>query len=184
MDHGFVARKAVHLSAPLFLVYYMLPSPLWQDGPTREAGLLVAFSLTMAFELSRLVMGFRVPGMRDYEAQQISAGAWAAIALTLALLFFPLELTAPIIIGMAFVDPLIGLVRRTRWFPWLPYALHLAIMLGVLSLFFPLTLWIIMVSMAISAIAIAAESIRTSYVDDDFLMIVLPLIGLSLLIGV
>ncbi len=47
-----------------------------------------------------------------------------------------------------------------------------------------MTLWIIMVSMAISAIAIAAESIRTSYVDDDFLMIVLPLIGLSLLIGV
>lgn len=184
MDPGHIARKIVHISAPLFLVYYLLPSPLWPDGPSREVGLLLAFMFAMAFELARLVLGFHVPGMRDYEADQVSAGAWAAMALTFAFLFFPLEQAAPVVIGMALIDPLIGLVRRTRWYPWLPYGLHLTIMLAVLGCFIPLDLKMIVVSMAISAIAIVAESIKTSFVDDDFLMIALPLVSLSLLMSV
>lgn len=184
MDLGFVARKAVHISAPLFLVYYAFPTPLWPGGIPRESGLLLALALAMGFELTRLVLGFRVPGMREYEAEQMSAGAWAAIAITFAFLFFPLEMSAPVIVGMALVDPVISILRRTKWYPWLPYALHVAIMITVLSLFLQLDLRVLLVSLATSALAIAAEGIKTRYVDDDFLMIALPLIGLAALLSV
>jgi hypothetical protein len=184
MDFGFVARKAVHISAPLFLVYYVFPTPLWPGGISRESGLLLALALAMAFELARLVLGFRVLGMREYEAEQMSAGAWSAIALTFALLFFPLEMSAPVIVGMALLDPIIGILRKTKWYPWLPYALHVAIMVVVLSFFLQLDLRILLISLATSAMAVAAEGIKTRYVDDDFLMIALPLIGLAILLSV
>lgn len=184
MDLGFVARKAVHICAPLFLVYYFLPTPLWPGGISRESGLLLALALAMAFELSRLVLGFRVPGMREYEAEQMSAGAWAAIALTFAFIFFPLEMAAPVIAGMAIVDPVISVLRRTKWYPWLPYLMHAVVMITALSLLLQLDLRVVLISLATSAMAIAAEGIKTRYVDDDFLMIALPLIGMAALMNV
>jgi hypothetical protein len=183
MDYGNIARRIVHLSAPAFLVYYYLPSPLWEGGPTPQVALLATLVIVLTFELVRLVRGFKVPGMRSYEKEQISAGAWAGIALTVAFLFFPVQYAAPVIVGMALVDPVIGKVRRTRWYPWGPYLFHLAIMITVLALFLPLDLWTVIVAAITSALALGAEGIKTSYVDDDFLMIVVPLIGLALLMS-
>lgn len=184
MEPGAVLRRIVHLSTPVFLVYYFLPSPLWPGGPTKEVGLLLALAATMTFELARLLLDIRVPGMRPYEADQISAAAWAGIALTFSFLLFPIELTAPVLFGMALVDPLIGKVRRTSWYPWLPYAIHLAIMLTVLAVLVPLNPRWLVAAAATSAVAIAAEGIKTQYVDDDFLMVVVPLLAFYLMTGV
>lgn len=184
MEREAILRRIVHLSTPVFLVYYFLPSPLWPGGPSKEVGLLLALIATMVFELVRLLRGFRVPGLRPYESEQISAAAWAAIALTFSFLLFPIELTAPVIFGMALVDPVISMVRRTKWYPWLPYALHLAIMLAVLGLLVPLDARWVIASAAASVAAIAAEGVKTSYVDDDSLMIVVPLLVLFILVSV
>jgi hypothetical protein len=173
----------VHISTPVFLVYYFLPSPLWEGGPSKEASLLLALAATMAFELARLLLKIRVPGMRPYEVDQISAAAWAGIALTFSFLFFPIELTAPVIFGMALVDPVIGAVRRSKWYPWLPYAMHLLIVVAVLAVLVQLDLRWLIAAAVTSAAAIAAEGIKTSYVDDDMLMIVVPLVVLYVLAG-
>ena len=69
MEHGVILRKLVHISAPVFLLYYFLPSPLWTGGPSKEVALLVVFAATMGFELARLLLGFRVLGMREYESE-------------------------------------------------------------------------------------------------------------------
>jgi hypothetical protein len=181
MDYGALARRMVHISAPFFLVYYFLPSPLWPGGPTREVGLLLIMIAALLFELARLLIGFKVPGMRWYEAEQMSAGAWAAVALTVAFLFFPFSYSAAVIIGMAVVDPLISKVRGTGWYPYVPFLVHLAIVLTVFVLILPLSAQLVLAGVVTSAIAIAAESIKTRYVDDDFLMIVVPLVGLTLI---
>lgn len=178
-DKGALIRKAVHLSTPLFLVYYFLPSPLWPGGPPRELGLLALLAGVLVFEAVRLWRGLRVLGMRRYEQQQISAAAWAALGLALAFLLFPFEYSAPVVAGMAWVDPLIAAVRRTRWFPGLPLAAHLFIMMAGLALLTPFTAEIILAGIAASMLAIAAESYKTKYVDDDFLMIAVPLLGLG-----
>jgi len=57
-------------------------------------------------------------------------------------------------------------------------------MLAVLALLVPLDLrWAIAAAVA-SAAAIAAEGIKTSYVDDDFLLIVVPLLVLFAAVSV
>lgn len=176
MEPSAIFRRTVHLSTPVFLVYYFLPSPLWPEGPPKEIGLLTILAATMAFELVRLLVGFKVPGLRPYESDQMSAAAWTSVALTFSFLFFPMELTAPVIFGMALVDPAISMLRRSRWYPWLPYAMHLTIMVAVLALLVPVDLrWFIAAAIA-SGAAVASEAVKTRYVDDDFLMIVVPLV--------
>ena len=93
-------------------------------------------------------------------------------------------MAAPVIAGMAFVDPAISVLRRTKWYPWLPYLMHAAVMITALSLLLQLDLRVVLISLATSAMAIAAEGIKTRYVDDDFLMIALPLIGMAALMNV
>jgi len=179
MDRDVKIRRAVHLSAPLFLVYYFLPSPLWAGGPPREAGLLVVLVAVVVFELLRLRLGFRVPGMRGYERRQVSAAAWAAVALAIAMLFFPLDLAAPAVVGMALVDPLISYLRRTRWYPWVPLAVHFLLVLAILLLFHPISPRVVAAAVTAAVLGVGAEAIKTRYVDDDFLMIVVPLLGLA-----
>lgn len=183
MEHSSILRRTVHLSAPVFLVYYFLPSPLWYGGPPKEIGLLTVLAATMTFELARLLIGFKVPGLRPYESDQMSAAAWTSVALTFSFLFFPIELTAPVIFGMALVDPAISILRRTRWYPWLPYAMHLTVMLLVLALLVPVDLRWLFAATVVSGAAVASEAVKTRYVDDDFLMIVVPLLVFFLTAG-
>ena len=49
MEPSAVLRRIVHLSTPVFLLYYFLPSPLWGGGPQKEVGLLLALVATLAF---------------------------------------------------------------------------------------------------------------------------------------
>lgn len=183
MDREAKIRRAVHLSAPLFLVYYFLPSPLWAGGPSREIGLVVILGAVLVFELLRLRLGLKVPGMRGYERYQLSAAAWAAMAMTVAMLFFPLDLAAPAVVGMALVDPLISRLRRTRWYPGAPLAVHFLLVLAILLLFHPLSVRVVFAAAVAAALAVGAEAVKTRYVDDDFLMIVVPLVGLAAVMG-
>jgi len=176
-------RRAVHLSAPAFLVYYLLPSPLWTGGPPREVALLAVLAVVMIFELLRLLYDIQVPGMRDYEQERISAMAWAAIALAIAMLFFPPGLTAPAVVGMALIDPLISHLRQTHWYPWVPLATYFLLVLTILILFYSLSPTVMLTAALASLLAVGVEAIRTRYVDDDFLMIIIPLLGMALVMA-
>ncbi len=118
--------------------------------------------------------------MREYEANQVSAAAWAGVALTTTFLFFPLELAAPALVGMAIVDPLISIIRRTRMYPIVPIIIYFLIALVLMSALLEPSLKIAVGSAIASIIAVAAEYPKSSLVDDDFLMIVAPLVGLAI----
>lgn len=185
MEKGALLRKVVHVSAPAFLIYYYLPDPLWDGGPEKQVALLFVFISALVFELLRLALGFKVMGMRWYEKDQISAGAWAAIGITFAFLFFPIEYAAPALIGMAWIDPLIGVLRskKSRMNPWLPLLLYFLLATTVLSIFLGLTWRTVIASIAGAIVAIIAEGVKTRYVDDDFLMLAAPLITFALILG-
>ncbi|NLI74644.1 MAG: hypothetical protein GX369_07775 [Euryarchaeota archaeon] len=182
MDREATFRRIVHLSAPLSLIYYYLPSPIWSGGPTREFGLLFLLLIVLIVESLRLLIGFHVPGLRNYEKKRISAGAWAAIAMTFTMLFFPLSIAAPAITGMAIIDPLISAIRNTRWYPWIPMISYFLLAISLLSLFYPLSSRIIFAAAIGSFLAIGSEALRCRRVDDDFLMIVIPLLGMAAVI--
>lgn len=179
MDREARLRRVIHLSAPLYLIYYALPSPLWHEGPPREVGLLAVLATVLLVEMFRLHFGFRVPGLRGYEGKRLSAGAWAAIGMAFAMLFFPMSLAAPAIAGMAFIDPLISALRRTSWYPWVPLLAGLLLALAILLLFYPPSIRVAAAAAVASVLAVGVEALRCRRVDDDFLMVVVPLLGMA-----
>jgi hypothetical protein len=179
MDLGHWTRRLVHVCAPLLLVYYLIPEEIY--GVNKQIGLIVVLAIILAFEAIRLWRSWTFLGLRDYEAGRISAFAWASIGLTFTFLFFPLELAAPAVTGMALTDPLIGELRRhqSNLYPLLPSVFYFVL---VLAIFFALIGWswqVLLASLVGTVLAIWVERIRIKYVDDDFLMIVVPLLGMA-----
>jgi len=181
MDKGHVLRRLVHMMAPLSLVYYVLPDPLWPGAPSNQVLLLVLFEGILIFEALRLYFGWPIIGIRDYEYDRFSAAAWAALAMVVTLLFFPLALAAPAIIGMSLVDPLIGELRRRKsaLYPSLPTAVYFIIVLATLWYFLGLSTTVLLASAIATGLAIGIERVRTKYVDDDFLMTIVPVLGMA-----
>ena len=80
--------------------------------------------ILISLELIRLYFGIIIVGQREYEAKQISALAWGAFAVCLALIFSPESknfdgmesglYAAPLIWGLTFVDPIMGEIKRSK----------------------------------------------------------------------
>jgi len=165
-------------------VYYLLPDPLWPGGLTRDSALLLLLALVFILELARLLAGAEVPGMRPYEGDRISAAAWAALGMTIALLFFPPEYVTPVILGMGLVDPLIGELRArdSALYPALPAAVYFFMALLAMILMIGPGANVLIASAAATGLALAAEKPKLRLVDDDFLMLIVPLVGVHLIL--
>jgi hypothetical protein len=179
MDLGHWTRRLVHMSAPVFLVYYLVPEEIF--GVDKRVGLVLILAIVLGFEALRLWRGWTFLGLRDYESGRMSAFAWASIGLTFTFLFFPVELAAPAVVGMAFTDPLIGELRhrKSALYPLLPSIFYFAL---VLTVFIALMGWswqVLLASVVGTILAIGVERARIKYVDDDFLMMVVPLLGMA-----
>jgi dolichol kinase len=178
MDKGEMFRKGFHLCAPLFLLYYAVPSDMWGLGPTREIVLLAVLTMVLVFDAMRYGMGVTLPFLRSYEERRISAYSWAAIGFTMAIIFFPTHLVVPVIFGLGWTDPLIGLLRRrrSRLYPALPVIAYFAICAVAFALMGFMGIFHLLVLSAVGAVtAVAVEFPRLRHVDDDFLMQVVPL---------
>ncbi len=183
MDKGHVLRRLVHISAPAFLVYYHLPDPVFPGFIGKQPGLFLLLALILFIEAVRLYFSPNIPGMRDYENHRISAAAWTGIALTISFAFFPIEISLPVILGMGWVDPIMGIMRarKSNYYPAVPIVLYLVLMIVPLSYFFGLTPLVIGASIVATFLGIMSEMKKNLYIDDDFLMIIVPLFGLYLI---
>ncbi len=181
MDWGHVLRRLVHISSPIFLIYYWLPDPLWVGGPGRQVGLVFALLLTLAFETFRMSKQLQIIGMRPYESNRMSAAAWAGIALVFAFLFFPLEVAAPAVFGMAWIDPLCGELRRLKspLYPDFPKVAYFVLVLAVMTAIVGLSIGVLIAAVLSALVAISVEKVNTRFLDDDFTMLVIPLIVIA-----
>jgi len=168
------------MCTPLFLLYYLLPDPLWPGGLDRDPALLLILAIVFVFELARLVMGHDIPGMRPYERDRISAAAWAALGMSLTFLFFPLEYAAPVFLGMGWVDPLIGELRRrgSQSYPVLPAIVYFILALSAMSLLIGFGAVVLVASCVATFLAMTIERMGSRFVDDDFSMLIVPLVGI------
>jgi len=174
----------VHICAPLFAVYYFLPDPVL-PGLGKEDGLLFVMLFALGFEAIRLIFRIKVPGMRSYEFDRPSAAAFTAVGLTIALMYFPIELTLPTLMCMGWVDPLIGELRRREsdMNPTLPVVVFFSIMFLGLMYFHGLTFPVLLSATLITPISIFLESRRFRFLDDDIVLILVPLFLLGLIFG-
>ncbi len=182
MDRGHILRRLVHICSPIFLIYYWLPDPLWVGGPGRQVGLVFALLLTMAFEAYRMSSHLQIVGMRPYESNRMSAAAWAGIALVFAFLFFPIQVAAPAVFGMAWIDPLCGELRKHKspLYPNFPKVAYFVLALAIMTATVGLSVGALIAAGLSALVAISVEKTNTRFLDDDFTMLVIPLLVIAI----
>ncbi len=179
MDRGHLVRRAVHLTAPLFLVYYFIPDEVL--GLNKAIWLFILAGIFFAIEAWRLARRVPLIGMRDYESGRMSAAGWFVLAGLVSLPFFPLGYTLPVFLGMGLVDPLIGelRMRSSRLNPALPLVVYFTLALGSMSYVYGMETHVIVAAAVATVLAIWVEGFKTEKIDDDFTMIVVPLLGIA-----
>jgi hypothetical protein len=176
-------RRFLHCLGSLVLLYFVLPRQLvgWF---TAEELLLIGLGLVLALEALRWTVGVELPTIRPYERTRIASYAFYAVALVAAVLLFPFPIALVVVLGTAFVDPLIGEVRASpRWrptYPWFPGAVYLLLGAGALVLVphWPPFPAVAFAGMA-AVLALAAERPKLPEIDDDLAMTLVPALVLA-----
>jgi hypothetical protein len=172
------------MSAPVFLIYYWLPEKLWSWGPEKSTALIGLLLIFWSYELFRMLRPqdqLKIAGLRDYEYRRVSAATWALTGMFMCFLAFPIEYTAPALCGMAWVDPIIGELRRggSTMYPVLPLTIYFSIVLIIMTIFMGLTPAVLVAAIAATLIAIFIEGFRLWRLDDDLTMMVLPCVTIA-----
>ncbi len=177
-------RRVVHLSAILILwLYYQFGVPVADFFGISLTKLICFFlAIVLILEALRLYRGWTVFGQRNYEQKRISAVAWSAVGMALVLLFALGKMyTVPIICAYAIGDPLLGELRRTRLPKLVVAIIGILVISGIWWLshiFFqtPGWLWLLM-----GPLTVAAEWPCLSWIDDNALMQIIPLVVVLIL---
>lgn len=181
-----LVRRGVHALIGLAPLYYLLPVEIDPLGVRRWVLLVAFLCAIIVFESVRLAKGWKLFGLRPHETKQIASFVWAAAGITATLWLFPVEVATAALVGMALVDPLAGVLRgagvhdRTTLSSCL--LAYFVIALPALALLGDLAFLESMVVAAVgAALAIPSEWFDVPYVDDDFLMLIIPAIGMTAL---
>ncbi len=178
-EKGEKLRRLVHILTSSFIFYYFIPDFIFEKH--KGYFLVIFLAVVLFIDSYRMHVGWRVYGAREYEHNRPSALALVAIGVTVGLLFFPKHLVVPSILTMAFVDPVIRAVRDNPGYiyPILPLCMAVGIFYGAL---YYLTDWSALYVFGLAvvggSVAIAVERPHIEWLDDDLLMIMVPMIVL------
>ena len=194
-----VARRIFHATfVPLFFVYYLIPDRVYLYDTERLFGFVTCLACICMFEYTRRRLNWQFFMLRRYENipptyyvwARPASYVWAAIAIFIAIVFFPIYFAVPVLLCMAWVDPLLGELRtRKVRHPWLiGTVVYFGIMfplLYVLALLFRTPpydpLHAAGFSVLAAAASILAEGPNIKWLDDDLTMTILPLLVLCVL---
>ena len=190
---GHAFRRLTHVSmASIPYLYYVHGSTIssYFSLQAREFVSVICV-LILVTEAVRLRTGIVIVGQREYESSQISALAWGALAVALAILIAPEgendgmgagKYGAPIILGMTLVDPVMGEVKRKM------KDLRVAIILGLVvsyAVWVGCHFWIgteLIAALLLAPLTVLGELPPTRAIDDNATMVLFPLVGLVLLL--
>lgn len=184
---GHFFRRFTHVIMAIIPILYFTKgeqiSNIFSLTPTQFVSL--ACLILVFLEMVRLYFGIIIVGQREYEAKQISALAWGAFAVCLALLLSPESNTsegmksgiyaAPLIWGLTFVDPIMGEIKRSK------RGIKAAIIGG---LFVSYTIWFscsyflgtpMLASIILAPLTVLGELPSVKWIDDNATMVLLPL---------
>ena len=189
MDKDRFVRRAMHAGVALAPLYYLLPVDLPVVNVRRWVVLIVFIMAILVFEVIRLRKGIVFLGLRPHERDQIASFVWAAAGVTFVLWLFPHDVASAVIIGMAFVDPLSGELRSSNvgLLPMLAISMvvYFSTCVATLLLAGDRSFLVAMVlSVTGTLLAVGSEQLEIPHVDDDFLMLSVPAIGIGLLLFV
>ena len=190
---GHFFRRFTHVFMAIIPILYFIKGENLADFFSLTPNELVTYAcLSLVFlEMIRLYFGIIIIGQREYEAKQISALAWGAFAVCLALIISPesknfdgLEsgiYAAPLIWGLTFVDPIMGEIKRSK------KGIKAAIFGGLITSY---VIWLsssyslgspIIASIILAPMTVLGELPTVRWIDDNATMILLPLTVLLLI---
>jgi dolichol kinase len=176
-------RRVLHLLGALVLLYYVLPDRVFVVASTEQV-LFVALALVAALELLRHLVGLELPTVRPLERGRPASFLYFAVGLVAAVVLFPRPIGAAVALGTAWVDPLIGELRRSvrgrSLYPAVPLAAYATIATVVFALAAPAWHPIEVAGLAAlaAAIAVAVERPKHRLLDDDLVMTIAPAVVL------
>jgi len=177
MDVDSVFRRAFHVISPVFLGYYLLPESLG-GGITRTSVTLLVVGIAACIEIARIALGIRLFGMRPYEGQRVSAYFQGAVGLAVGLLLVPYSaIVVPVFLGMAWIDPFAALARKRTWPRVLVVGAYFGLFLGTEFVMnaVPSLTWQFVLALIATAAAMLVEGPKHPRVDDDLLMLLVPM---------
>ena len=183
---GHVFRRMVHVGMIILPILYYFWDGLdfWVslvfDFNSKQFVSLIAF-LIIIVEIIRLRIGLVVFGQRDYESNQISAFFWGGFSICLVLLLSPeygYENSAfgmPLIISLSLIDPLMGEMRRAKFSS---KTVSIIGYIGALLIWINCSIFLdtpLVIAPFVSAIVVASEWPRLTWIDDNATMLLVPL---------
>ncbi len=166
-------RRANHTVGAASILYLWLPESFW--GVPKLVIPALSITIMTLGEIVRFKYGIVFKGLRSHEGSQISSFYWYALAVVLLLVLFPVEIAAPCIFLLAFVDPLAGETRNSGRPLLAASSPFLCFLLGILIFaIFGYSGKLLVIAATASAIGVAAERLHIPKVDDDLLLPILP----------
>lgn len=186
---GHILCRIIHVSLAIIpWVYYWHGEAIaGKVGSTAQHVAFIVLGIIIVAELVRLKIGFTIFGQRAYEAHQLSALFWGTVSVVLALAFSPLvgvmgaALGTPLVLGLAFGDPVMGEVRRAGKEP------KFVAIGGLITVY---VVWLLswyylntplLFALLIPPIQVASEWPRLRWIDDNGTMVLIPLLVILLL---
>jgi len=170
-------RRVFHTFAASFLVYYLLPDEEWIT--LGKIVLPIIIVLCMVVVEYRRIRGDldhqRFFGLRNYEKKRPASYLYFGVGVLILFLLFPQQIAIPCILCASFTDPIIG---ESRYYLGKKRAYAIGF---VISVFFFLVTWyradwwvLILVSLLGATGAVIGEAKKLKFVDDDFMIQMLP----------
>jgi len=188
-------RRVFHAFGTSFLFYYILPDLDWINALKFWVPPLIVI-IAILIEILR-IKGFisseHFFGLRLYEQKRIGSYVFFAVAILILLRFFPQQIAIPCILCACFADPVMGEIRNR-------FDKKTAIIIGfLLCMFFFVVTWykadpILMITAGLIGAtgAVIGETVKFSWLDDDFMIqmtpailllvvwYIIPIVGLSI----
>ncbi len=187
-------RRFTHVSmCAIPLAYHLYGNEISNLVNLEPKEFVIAVAIAfIVIEAIRIKFGIIIVGQREYEAKQVSALAWGAVAVCLTLIIAPQEgegleagkFTIPIICGLTFIDPLMGEVKRAKM------GMKNAIVIGMVGSY---VVWLgcyalfstpLFYAVILAPFTVLGEIPRVKWIDDNATMIFFPLIILLVLHGI
>ena len=177
-------RRAFHAFGASFLFYYMLPNVDWINIlKFWVPPLIVVFVIVL--ELLRLkgkVSSDHFFGLRMYEKNRVGSYVFFAVAILILLRFFPQQIAIPCILCACLGDPIIGEIRNRFGMK------HVYIFGFLICMFFFMVAWyktdvrLMLLASVVGAFgAIIGETKKFWWLDDDFMIQIVPAILLAII---
>lgn len=182
VDKGVALRRFIHVLTGFGPAYYLIPVNIL-PGLQRATALVILLLFVLGFESVRIQLSIKIIGLRAYEYSRLSGFAWAFLGIATVVIFFPAFVAVPCLVAMALMDPLAGEMRAmgSKRLPDIILPVSFVIFIVSFGLFGMHLAQAVPLALVGAIISWLSEKLKFKPIDDDYLMSVLPAVGIMAL---